>query len=228
MAGWGQTAQQRLKDAVVFVAGAGGLGSPVLLYLSAAGVGTLRISDDGAVEISNLNRQIVHSDARLGTNKALSAQQTLAQVNPSITVVPLTDRISAENTDRLIGRADVIVDCMDNFDTRYLLNEAALRLRIPLVFGAVWGMEGRISFLRPPQTACLRCLYPEGPPKETFPVVGAAPGVIGALQALETIKYLTGVGEPLTDKVLVWDGLTMAFHGYALRKDPSCSTCAVC
>ena len=225
MDGWGEAAQQKLSDATVFVAGAGGLGSPLTIYLAVAGVGHLRICDFDAPELSNLNRQILHDDTRVGTNKAVSAKQTLGTVNPDIRVTALTDRIVAENVDDLVGRASVIVDCMDNFPTRYLLNESAIRKQIPLVHGSVWGLEGRLSFIHVPDTPCLRCMFPGAPPSEIFPVLGATPGVIGTLQALETVKYLTGVGTNLRGKLLVWDGSEMEFLTVGVRRDPECPAC---
>lgn len=226
MEGWGEKTQERLKGATVFIAGAGGLGSPVSIYLAVAGIGNIRICDFDAPDWSNLNRQILHNHNRIGTNKAVSARQTLVELNPDISVTAFADKIVAENVDTLIGEADVIVDCMDNFPTRYLLNEAAIRKDIPLVFGSIWGMEGRLSFLSPPETPCLKCIYPEAPPSETFPVVGATPGVIGSLQALEVIKYLTGIGEPLKGKLMVWEGGRVEFKNYRAYKDPQCPACS--
>jgi molybdopterin/thiamine biosynthesis adenylyltransferase len=190
-----------------------------------AGIGHIRICDFDAPDWSNLNRQILHNHGRIGTNKAVSAKQTLEELNPDIKVTAITDRIVAENVDDLAGDADIIVDCMDNFPTRYLLNESAIRKGIPLVFGSIWGMEGRLSFISPPETPCLKCIYPEAPPSETFPVVGATPGVMGSLQALEVIKYLTGIGEPLKGKLMVWEGAKAEFRNYRAYKDPRCPAC---
>ena len=225
LAGWGQETQEKLKEATAFVAGAGGLGSPLTIYLAVAGIGHIRVCDFDAPELSNLNRQILHDDTRIGVNKAVSAKRTLETLNPDIQVTALTDKVVAENVDEMVGNADVIVDCMDNFPTRYLLNEAAIRKQIPMVHGSVWGLEGRLSFIQPPETPCLRCLFPEAPPPEVFPVVGATPGVIGTLQAVETIKYLAGVGTNLKGKFLIWDGLEMEFMTVAFRKDPNCPAC---
>jgi molybdopterin/thiamine biosynthesis adenylyltransferase len=225
MEGWGEQTQRRLKGSTVFIAGAGGLGSPVSIYLAVAGIGHIRICDFDAPDWSNLNRQILHNHGRIGTNKAVSAKQTLEELNPDIKVTAITDRIVAENVDDLAGDADIIVDCMDNFPTRYLLNESAIRKGIPLVFGSIWGMEGRLSFISPPETPCLKCIYPEAPPSETFPVVGATPGVMGSLQALEVIKYLTGIGEPLKGKLMVWEGAKAEFRNYRAYKDPRCPAC---
>lgn len=224
--GWGEAGQLKLKRSRVFIAGAGGLGSPVAIYLAVAGVGQLRICDMDVLEPTNLNRQILHDHTRVGHRKALSAQQTLQVVNPNVEIVPFTDKIEAHNVDDIVGNVDIIVDCLDNFPTRYLLNECAIRKQIPLVYGSIWGMEGRLSFFRPPVTPCLQCLIPEPPPKGVFPVVGATPGVIGTMQAMETLKYLTGVGSNLTGKLLVWDGSRMEFRTFRIARDPACPVCS--
>jgi len=223
--GWGESGQQKLKAARVFIAGAGGLGSPASIYLAVAGVGEIIICDFDSPDLSNLNRQILHSDSRIGINKAASAKMTLETLNPSVKVRALTTRIEAENADELVGKADIIVDCMDNFPTRFVLNDCARRKGLPLVHGSVWGMEGRLTFIHSPETACLQCLVPEAPPKEVFPIVGATAGVIGCLQAMETLKYLTGVGSNLKGKQLVWNGADMSFNFYPIRKDPHCPVC---
>jgi adenylyltransferase/sulfurtransferase len=223
--GWGESGQKKLKGCTVFVAGAGGLGSPLTIYLAVAGVGHIKVCDFDVPELSNLNRQILHDESRIGTNKAESAKLTLAKQNPNITITAVTDKIVAENVDTLVGNADIIVDCMDNFPTRYLLNEAAARKKIPLVHGSIWGLDGRITFIQSPETACLRCIFPEAPPKEVFPVVGVTPAVIGCLEAMETLKYLTGVGTNLKGRLLSWSGATMEFRTFKTRKDPRCPTC---
>ena len=225
MEGWGEEKQQKLKDSTIFIAGAGGLGSPVSIYLAVAGVGHIRICDFDSPDWSNLNRQILHDHTRIGTNKAVSAKMTLERLNPAITVTAVTDKIVAGNVDELVGDAVLILDCMDNFPTRYLLNETAIRKRIPLVYGSIWGVDGRLSFIQSPETPCLRCIFPEAPPKEVFPVLGATPAVIGSLQALEALKYLTGTGATLKNQLLVWEGATTDFKKYRIRKDPDCPTC---
>lgn len=225
MDGWGEETQEKLKNSTVFIAGAGGLGSPVSIYLAVAGVGNIRICDFDSPDWSNLNRQILHNHNRIGINKAISAKQTLDELNPQINITALPVKITAENVDELIGDSAIIMDCMDNFPTRYILNECAIRKKIPLVFGSIWGMEGRLSFLTPPETPCLKCMFPEAPPSETFPVVGATPGVIGSLQAIEAIKYLTGTGQNLKNKILVWEGRKMEFKTYKAYKDPECVLC---
>lgn len=222
---WGEAGQQKVKAARVFIAGAGGLGSPVAIYLAVAGVGEIRICDLDAIELSNLNRQILHPDARLGQPKALSAAKTLAALNPAISIVPFTQYLNETNLDRIAGRPDIIVDCLDNYETRYLLNRYCLRHHIPLVHGAIWGWSGQLSFLQPPQTPCLRCLAPEPPPQETFPVVGATAGLVGSMQAMETLKYLTGVGELLKNKLLLLDGEEMFFAEVKVERKPDCPDC---
>ncbi len=225
MAGWGEETQKKLKQSVVFIAGAGGLGSPVAIYLAAAGVGTIRLCDFDSPDWSNLNRQILHDHTRIGMNKALSGKMTLERLNPEVAVTALTDRIDDSNVDALVADADIIIDCMDNFPTRYVLNECAMRKKIPFVYGSIWGIDGRLSFIQSPETPCLRCIFPEAPPQEVFPVVGATPGVIGTLQALEAIKYLTGVGPTLKGELLVWEGGTTDFQKFKVRKDPECPVC---
>lgn len=225
MEGWGKETQEKIKKSTVFIAGAGGLGSPVSIYLAVAGVGHIRICDFDSPDWSNLNRQILHDHSRIGTNKAVSAKMTLERLNSAITVTAFTDKIVAENVDRLVGDADLILDCMDNFPTRYLLNESAIRKKIPMVHGSIWGMDGRLSFIQSPETPCLRCLFPDSPPSETFPVLGATPGVIGTLQALEALKYLSGAGAVLKNRLLVWEGSSVEFRTFKARKDPDCPTC---
>jgi len=226
MEGWGTETQKRLKDSTIFIAGAGGLGSPVSIYLVVAGVGNIRICDFDSPDWSNLNRQILHNHSRIGINKAVSAKQTLEELNPDISVLAFTEKITADNVDLLVGDSDLIVDCMDNFPTRYILNDCAIRKGIPLVFGSIWGMEGRLSFIKSPETPCLRCIYPDSPPQEVFPVVGATPGVIGTLQALEVVKYLTGIGENLKGRLLVWNGSKVEFKTFRAYKDPECPSCS--
>ncbi len=225
MEGWGEETQKKLKQSTVFIAGAGGLGSPVSMYLAVVGVGNIRICDFDSPDWSNLNRQILHNHNRIGTNKAISAAQTLSELNPDIKVTAFTDKIVADNVDELVGDSDIIVDCMDNFPTRFLLNGATISKGIPLVYGSIWGMEGRLSFISPPETPCLQCMFPEAPPQEVFPVVGATPGVIGTLQALEVIKYLTGTGKNIKGRLVVWDGINTEFRNLKAYKDPECPAC---
>lgn len=225
ISGWGQEGQAKLKAATVFIAGAGGLGSPVSLYLAVAGVGELRICDADTVDLSNLNRQILHSDGRLGQPKAASAEATLHEWNPSIRVTPVCAYLNQDNAAEIIGQPTIVVDCLDNYDTRYLLNSYCLQHHIPLVHGAVWGMFGQVTFIHPPETPCLRCLTPEAPPKSVFPVVGATPGLIGSLQAMEVLKYITGAGANLKGKLLTFDGADASFFALNIRRVKECPDC---
>ena len=223
--GWGEEGQEKVKQATVFIAGAGGLGSPVSIYLAAAGVGRLRICDFGEPELSNLNRQIMHCDEDIGKNKAHSAKETLSIINPHVEVEHLSDKIEKENVSQLVGDAQIIVDCMDNFPTRHILNEHAVKAGLPFVHAGVFGMSGQITFIHTPETPCLYCTFPGSPPSEVFPIVGATAGVIGTLEALEALKYLTGKGDLLKNRMLFWDGELMNFHEITLQKDPKCTVC---
>jgi adenylyltransferase/sulfurtransferase len=225
ISGWGQEGQSKLKAATVFIAGAGGLGSPVSLYLAVAGVGEIRICDVDTVDLSNLNRQILHSDMRLGQSKAESAGVTLREWNPSIRVVPICTYLDQKNAAEIIGQPAIVVDCLDNYETRYVLNSYCLTHHIPLVHGAVWGMFGQLTFIHPPETPCLKCLTPEAPPKAMFPVVGVTPGLIGSLQAMEVLKYITGVGVNLKGKLLTFDGADASFLSLNIRRVKDCPEC---
>ncbi len=222
---WGEEGQKKLKSATAFVAGAGGLGSPLLYYLAVAGIGHLRVCDFDAVELSNLNRQILHTSERIGMNKAESAQTTLKKVNENIEIEIITEKIKKHNVNNLIDGADIIIDCLDNFDTRHLLNRASVELKIPFIHAGVEGLRGQITFLQPPETPCLACFIPLKIKKEKFPIVGATPGVLGSLQAMEAIKHLTGIGETLKNRLLLFDGMTMEFSTIKLTKNPKCSVC---
>jgi adenylyltransferase/sulfurtransferase len=225
LGGWGEATQRRLKASTVFIAGAGGLGSPVSFALALAGIGTIRICDFDSPELSNLNRQFLHDDSRLGMNKAESARQTLSRLNPHVRIEAITERIEDANADRLVGDAALIMDCMDNFPTRFALNRAAIAKRIPLVHGSIWGLEGRVSFFHAPETPCLACIFKEAPPREVFPVLGATPGITGTIQAMEAIKYLAGIGTPLKGRLLCCDYLDMRFFEVRIRRDPDCPVC---
>jgi molybdopterin-synthase adenylyltransferase len=225
ISGWGEDGQRRLKQSTVFVAGAGGLGSPVAIYLAVAGVGHLIICDVDVVNLSNLNRQILHSDAGVGQAKVESAARTLRALNPSITVTTQHERIDEENVARIAGSSDIIVDCLDNYETRFVLNDYTIVHGIPMVHGAVWGFDGQVTFLQPPSTACLRCLVPASPARSVFPVVGATPGLIGTIQAMEVLKYLTGVGQNLKGRLLLLEGEEMTFSEFAIRRVPGCPAC---
>lgn len=223
--GFGETGQKRLKNATAFVAGCGGLGSPIATYLAVAGVGKLIIADMDIVDLSNLNRQILHWDKNVGEDKVKSAYEKLVQINPSIDVVPFIGRIDEQNVIELTGGCDIIMDGMDNFETRYLLNRASLYHKIPMIHGSIWGLEGRVTTLVPGKTPCLECIFPKAPPKEVFPVLGSTPGVVGLLQVTEAIKTLTGVGETLQNRLLVYDGEYMEFSELKIAPNPGCTAC---
>lgn len=223
--GWGEEGQIRIASARVFIAGAGGLGSPVAMYLAAAGVGEIRICDMDRIELSNLNRQILHNDERIGEYKAESAAKTLRQLNPDIRVIPVAEYLDRSNADRVIGKPDILIDCLDNYETRYLLNEYCIENGIPLVHGAIWGLVGQVSFLAPPETPCLLCIVPTPPPKQIFPVLGVTPGVIGCLQAMEALKYLVGIGSNLKGTMLFFDGEEMTFTPLLVRRNEACPAC---
>ncbi|NIO07971.1 MAG: adenylyltransferase, partial [Deltaproteobacteria bacterium] len=204
---------------------AGGLGSPISIYLAIAGVGTIRIADHDTVELSNLNRQILHGNGDIGKRKIDSAAQKLKDLNKDVTVETAAEMITEENISRLVGDCDLIVDATDNLPTRYVLNRTAIAKNIPFFHGAVYGFEGRAMTVIPGRTACLWCVYQGRITGGEFPVIGVAPAVIGCLQATEVIKYLTGIGEILTDKLLIYDGLNLEFTKLEVKRDPDCQHC---
>lgn len=224
--GWGKKGQKNLKDSTVFIAGAGGLGSPVAIYLAAAGIGELRICDHDTLEISNLNRQILHIHTRIGRYKALSALATLRKINPHVRIKAFYKKIEEKNIAELAGDSSILVDCLDNFPTRNILNKFAIKKGIPLVHGSIWGLEGRVTTLLVPRTACFVCIFPEPPVAETFPVAGVTPGIIGCIQAAEVIKYIVGIGENLYNELLIFNGKDMSFQKLKVRRDPNCHVCA--
>jgi adenylyltransferase/sulfurtransferase len=221
----GHAGQEKLKSASVMIAGAGGLGSPVALYLAAAGIGRIRIVDDDKVEVSNLNRQILHGQEDIGMRKCDSARNTLTRINPDVSVEGIFETLSKDNVRRSAEDCHLIIDAMDNLPVRYLLNEAAMKLDIPLIHGAVRGFEGRTTTIIPGETACLGCISRGVPPSEVFPVIGVAPAVIGSIQAAEAVKYITGAGELLTNRLLAYDGLRSTFTEFKLKKNPQCPYC---
>ncbi|MCQ1538780.1 HesA/MoeB/ThiF family protein [Methanocalculus taiwanensis] len=217
--------QERLKKSTIFIAGAGGLGSPVALYLAAAGVGQIIIADNDLVELSNLNRQIIHFTRDIGERKSESARQKIEAINPEVIIKVHHITIDSENILDLIDTADGIVDAMDNFETRYLLNKAACEKQIPLFHGGIHGFSGQATTIIPGRTACLRCIFPHAPPEETFPVLGTTAGFIGVVQANEVIKYLTGTGMLLENRLLLWDGERAEVDIIAYEKNPNCQVC---
>ena len=222
----GEAGQVKLKAAKVFVAGAGGLGSSLLTYLAAAGVGCIRIVDNDQVSLSNLNRQILHWNKDIGQTKVVSARAKLCQLNPEITIEAINDTITPANISSLIAGCDLIADALDNPETRYLLNKTALKQGIPFFHGAVNGFEGRVMTVIPGQSACLRCISRGAGSKARFPVIGVTPAVIGSIQATEVIKYIVGIGKLLTDRLLLYDGLNMTFTEFKINRNPQCDHCA--
>ena len=222
----GLKGQEKLKEASVLCIGAGGLGSPLAIYLTAAGIGTIRVADCDRVELSNLNRQVLYSDEDIGTPKAVTATEKLRKLNPEVEVAAITTTITEANVSELVADADLIVDAMDNLPTRYLLNKTAVEKDIPLFHGAVYGFEGRAMTVIPGKTACLNCVYRGAVlPKAKTPVIGVTPAVIGCIQATEVIKYLLGLGTLLTNRLLSYDGLAMQFREFKVKKDPDCQHC---
>jgi adenylyltransferase/sulfurtransferase len=226
MPGFGEQAQLRLKSATALIAGLGGLGSPLALYLAAAGVGHLKLVDMDVVELSNLNRQVLHWDEDVGKAKVTSASQKVKKINPTTRVEGFNLTIDETNVFELTKDCDVILDAMDNFAVRYMLNAAAIAHRVPLIHGAVYGYEGRLASVVPGKTACLECIYPHTPQREVFPVIGTTPGVIALLQATEAIKSLTGTGVVLENEMLIYDGETMSFDKVRVSRNPQCKSCA--
>jgi len=228
----GMDGQQKLLDARVLLLGAGGLGSPAALYLAAAGVGTLGIVDNDEVDLSNLQRQVIHSSERIGVSKVESAEQTITALNPDVKVEKYPVRLGADNIVEIISGYDVIVDGLDNFPTRYLLNDASVRLGIPVVSAAILGFEGQLSVFKPHDGPCYRCLFPVPPPAELAPscgangVLGVLPGTMGLLQATEVIKLILGEGEPLTGRLLMYDALSARVTEVKVRRDPDCPICS--
>lgn len=227
----GEEGQFKLLDSKVLLIGAGGLGSPAAYYLAAAGVGTLGIIDADTVDDSNLQRQILHNTGRIGQYKAESARETLTALNPDVKVVTYIERLDETNVRRLVAEYDVIIDGTDNFPTRYLLNDAAIIENKPVVHGSVFRFEGQVTVFKPYDGPCYRCLFPEPPPPALAPscaeagVLGVLPGIIGLLQATETIKLLLGLGDPLVGRLLTYDALAGEFNELRLYRDPECPAC---
>jgi molybdopterin/thiamine biosynthesis adenylyltransferase len=228
----GAEGQAKLLDAKVLLLGAGGLGAPTALYLAAAGVGTLGIVDDDDVDLSNLQRQVIHSTRTIGTPKVDSAAATINALNPDVEVVKYPVRLDASNIMEIIDGYDVIVDGVDNFPTRYLLNDATVRLGIPVVSASILGFDGQLSVFAPHDGPCYRCLYPVPPPAELAPscgangVLGVLPGTMGMLQATEVVKLVTGIGEPLIGRLLLYEALGATFTELKVRRDPNCPICS--
>jgi sulfur-carrier protein adenylyltransferase/sulfurtransferase len=228
----GADGQAKLLEARVLLLGAGGLGSPTALYLAAAGVGTLGIVDDDEVDLSNLQRQIIHTTRTVGTPKVDSAEAAIAALNPEVEVVKYPVRLDSSNIMEIIDGYDVIVDGVDNFPTRYLLNDATVRLGIPVVSASILGFDGQLSVFKPYDGPCYRCLYPVPPPAELAPscgangVLGVLPGTMGLLQATEVVKLVTGIGEPLIGRLLLYEALGATFTELKVRRDAQCPICS--
>jgi adenylyltransferase/sulfurtransferase len=224
--GWGEGGQEKLKASRVVVAGIGGLGCPAAVYLAAAGVGLIRIIDREKVELSNLNRQILHWEEDVGSYKVDSAVEKLRRLNRDVQFDPVKEEITEENVRRLIRGFNLVVDGMDNYKTRFLLNEACVKERVPFIHGCVYGFEGRITTIIPFKTPCLTCIYKAVPPEEgAFPVLGATPAFIAALQVVESIKLLTGIGKPLANRMLIISGVDMSVEEITLERNINCPVC---
>jgi adenylyltransferase/sulfurtransferase len=221
----GQEGQGKLKRSRVAITGAGGLGSPIAIYLTAAGIGRIRVIDHDEVTLSNLNRQILHWEEDIGRKKVDSARTKLRNLNRAVEIEAIAERITEDNVSQLVDGCDVIVDAMDNLPTRYLLNRCAIEKNIPFFHGAVNGFEGRVMTILPGETACLKCMDRGPAPQEKFPVIGVTPAVIGSIQATEVIKYLVGIGKLLTNRLLIYDGLKVAFSEFKVNKNPNCDHC---
>jgi molybdopterin/thiamine biosynthesis adenylyltransferase/rhodanese-related sulfurtransferase len=228
----GLEGQLKLLDAKVLLLGAGGLGSPAALYLAAAGVGTLGIVDNDVVDVSNLQRQVIHTTDRVGESKVDSAETSIQAINPDVNVVKHEVRLDASNIMDILPGYDVVIDGLDNFPTRYLLNDASVRLQIPVVSASILGFDGQLSVFKPYDGPCYRCLYPEPPPAELAPscgangVLGVLPGTMGLLQATEAIKLIIGEGDPLVGRLLLYDALGATFTELKVRRDPDCPICS--
>jgi sulfur-carrier protein adenylyltransferase/sulfurtransferase len=228
----GAEGQQKLLDAKVLLLGAGGLGSPAALYLAAAGVGTLGIVDNDEVDLSNLQRQVIHNSERVGVPKVDSAEETIKALNPDVHVEKYNLRLDASNIMDILPGYDVVVDGLDNFPTRYLLNDASVRLKIPVVSAAILGFEGQLSVFAPYEGPCYRCLFPEPPPAELAPscgangVLGVLPGTMGLLQATEAVKLIIGEGDPLIGRLMLYDALAATFQEVRVHRDPDCPICS--
>jgi molybdopterin/thiamine biosynthesis adenylyltransferase len=228
----GDEGQRKLLDARVLLLGAGGLGSPAALYLAAAGVGTLGIVDNDEVDLSNLQRQVIHNTQRIGTPKVESAEETIKALNPDVEVVAYPVRLDSSNILEIIEGWDVIVDGLDNFPSRYLLNDASVRMKIPVVSASILGFDGQLSVFKPYEGPCYRCLFPEPPPAELAPscgangVLGVLPGTMGLLQATEVVKLIVGAGDPAIGRLLLYDALAASLTEVKVRRDPQCPICS--
>ena len=223
--GFGETGQEKLRKTKVFVAGLGGLGSSITTYLAVSGVGTLRVVDKDKVQLSNLNRQILYGDNDIGKQKAQVARGKLKSLNLNTKIEAMVSTITDENASDLISDSDLIVDALDNYDTRYILNKISVRQRKPLFFGAIHGFYGMVTTIIPGKTPCLRCFVPNPPPPSVSPVLGVTAAIIGCIEATEVIKYIVGFGQLLTERLLYIDNFRFKVHEVSIKKQPSCPEC---
>jgi molybdopterin/thiamine biosynthesis adenylyltransferase len=227
----GAMGQKKLMNARVLMLGAGGLGSPAALYLAAAGVGTIGIVDFDTVDLSNLQRQILHRVETVGKSKVDSAEQTLKSINPDVNVVKFKTRLYSDNVFEIINDFDIVVDGTDNFQTRYLINDATVMTGKSVVHGSIFQFDGQVTVFKPKEGPCYRCLFPAPPPAGAVPncaeagVLGVLPGIVGSIQAVEAIKLILGEGEPLIGRLLIFDALAMEFSEVKIRRDPTCPVC---
>ncbi len=224
--GWGEEAQCKVKAARIALAGVGGLGSPVALYLAAAGVGFIRIIDPDIVSLSNLNRQIAHWGTDLGRPKVESAVMKITQLNPEVKVDAVNESITCDTAKDLFRDVHIVLDCLDSLSTRMIVNSECVRRGIPFIYAAVYGMEGYMTAIIPHKGPCLRCIYPhDSPQTKKFPVLGTTPGVMGCLEATEALKFITGIGLLTVGRLIVYDGERMQFESVALKRSPKCAVC---
>lgn len=222
---FGEEGQEKLRKSRILIAGAGGLGSAAAYYLTAAGIGTIRIVDKDQVELSNLNRQILHWEPDINRPKVESAKGKLSKLNSGIELEFLKEEINEKSLPKLMAGCDLVLDGLDNFPTRYMINQQILRQGIPYIYGGILGMMGMTTMIQPGQTPCLKCLFPQAPPPQKFPVLGTTPGIIGLIEANEAIKYLVGFGKLLTGRLLVYNGLEMHFSEVRIEPNPACPAC---
>jgi adenylyltransferase/sulfurtransferase len=221
----GESGQDKLKQARVLLAGAGGLGSPLAIFLAAAGIGSLRIVDSGRVELSNLNRQILYQEEDIGQLKVECARKVLTRLNPNVQIEAIAETIQDSNVSDLVSQCSIVVDALDNYATRHLLNQAVFPKGIPLVHGAVEEFFGQVTLIRPGKTNCLKCLFPQGPAQQAWPIISVTCGIVASFQAAEVVKYLLGTGSLLENRLLIIDGLSGKVEEIAIEKNPNCEIC---
>ena len=221
----GSDGQERIRDASVFIAGAGGLGSLSAIYLAAAGIGRIAVADFDTVDVSNLNRQILHWSGDVARLKIDSAREKLEKINPDVEIDAIPEKIDEDNISELVDGSDLIVDAMDNFRARYLLNKAAIARNIPLFHGAVHGFVGQVTTVIPGETACLRCIFPNNLPEGVFPIIGATCGVVASIQVTEVLKYISCTGTLAVNRLLFWNGADTTMSEIRVKRDSGCADC---